>query len=101
MVIDVGASSWRFDAWEKHAVRLVLLAVAFAAWPGSVYAQDFPTRPITLIMPWGAGTDLTIRALAAPQKGILGSPSSSRTGRAPGERLRRSKWPQRQSRTVT
>jgi tripartite-type tricarboxylate transporter receptor subunit TctC len=46
----------------------------FAATAAS--AQDFPTRPVTFIVPWAAGgaTDITIRALADAASKHLGQP---------------------------
>jgi tripartite-type tricarboxylate transporter receptor subunit TctC len=39
-------------------------------------AQDYPTKPITLIVPWPAGgsTDLTMRAMAESASKVLGQP---------------------------
>ena len=54
--------------------RLILLAVAFMALAGSAQAQQFPTRPVTLIVPWpaGGGTDIGMRALALATEKHLG-----------------------------
>lgn len=43
---------------------------------GTAVAQDYPTRPVTLIVPWAAGgaTDITIRALAEATAKHLGQP---------------------------
>src|SRR5262245_55756697 len=60
-----------------------LLAAARAAAPvtfailgvcSAVHAQGFPTRPVTLIVPWPAGgaTDIGVRALAAASEKHLG-----------------------------
>jgi tripartite-type tricarboxylate transporter receptor subunit TctC len=40
------------------------------------HAQDFPNRPVTLIVPWPAGgpTDLAMRALATATEKVLGQP---------------------------
>ena len=50
-----------------HRVMLALLSVSFVH-AGLAAAQDYPNRPIRLIIPWptGGGTDLTFR-LWAPQ----------------------------------
>ena len=49
------------------------LAIAFAA---TASAQQFPTKPVTLIVPWAAGgtTDITMRALAEATAKHLGQP---------------------------
>ncbi len=51
----------------------LLLAVTAA---GTALAQNFPTRPVTLIVPWPAGgtTDVGLRALAAATEKHLGQP---------------------------
>jgi tripartite-type tricarboxylate transporter receptor subunit TctC len=57
------------------AATAVALALAFAASTGSARAQDFPTRPVTLIMPWGAGGgDVVFRTLADAAGRYLGQP---------------------------
>jgi len=55
--------------------RNVLAAVlALAAGIGSAQAQNFPSRPVTLIVPWPAGgsTDVGMRALASATEKHLG-----------------------------
>lgn len=59
--------------------RAVLAAwILGAACPGAtaVAAQDYPTKPITLIVPWTAGgsTDITMRAMAEVAAKHLGQP---------------------------
>jgi tripartite-type tricarboxylate transporter receptor subunit TctC len=56
--------------------RVVLLAAAIAAFATGVSAQQFPTRPVTLIVPWPAGgsTDIGMRALASATEKHLGQP---------------------------
>jgi tripartite-type tricarboxylate transporter receptor subunit TctC len=46
------------------------------AFAGSAQAQQFPTRPVTLIVPWPAGgsTDIGMRALANATEKHLGQP---------------------------
>jgi tripartite-type tricarboxylate transporter receptor subunit TctC len=61
---------------------LVALAIAFAATAAS--AQNYPTRPITFVVPWGAGggTDQTARYFATMLEKELGQPVNvvNRTG---------------------
>jgi tripartite-type tricarboxylate transporter receptor subunit TctC len=49
--------------------HLLALVVALSALTGALpsYAQDYPTKPVTLIVPWPAGgtTDVVMRALAS------------------------------------
>ena len=48
----------------KRSLHGAILALALAA--GAALAQQFPTKPITLICPWPAGgsSDLVMRAFA-------------------------------------
>jgi len=62
-----------------------LAAFAFAALAcGTVLAQAYPSRPITFVVPWGAGggTDTTARYFAAMLEKELGQPVNvvNRTG---------------------
>ena len=52
------------------SVALTLLAA------GPIAAQSFPTRPITMIVPWsaGGGTDIAMRSLGQATAKILGQP---------------------------
>jgi tripartite-type tricarboxylate transporter receptor subunit TctC len=57
--------------------RRVLIALSLAAAaPGSAVAQAFPTRPITIILPFAVGgpSDVLARALQAPLQKALGQP---------------------------
>jgi tripartite-type tricarboxylate transporter receptor subunit TctC len=49
---------------------------ALTAWVPLAPAQNFPTRPVTLIVPWPAGgsTDVGLRALASATEKHLGQP---------------------------
>ena len=53
---------------RRHLLALAALAVTAP----SVLAQAFPTRPVTLIVPWPAGgsTDRHLRALAEDRKSV-------------------------------
>ena len=60
---------------NRNAIATTLAAVlALAAWSGAVHAQNFPARPVTLIVPWPAGgsTDIGMRALATATEKHLG-----------------------------
>ena len=64
-----------------HSGRLlvagqVLLSVAAALWHPLTAAQDYPTRPITLVVPFSAGgpTDSVARTLGAAMTRTLGKP---------------------------
>ncbi len=56
--------------------RLILLAAAIVGLAASAQAQQFPNRPVTLIVPWpaGGGTDIGMRALALATEKHLGQP---------------------------
>ncbi len=63
----------------KTAASMAVLAVAIATAAFStaeVRAQEFPTKPVTLIVPWPAGgsTDITLRAIAEVAGKHLGQP---------------------------
>ena len=53
---------------------LVAAVAALLALPGMVRAQDYPTRPITMVIPFAAGgpTDVLGRVVAARMSEILG-----------------------------
>jgi tripartite-type tricarboxylate transporter receptor subunit TctC len=55
-------------------LRLLVAGLALAAQIGGAQAQDFPARPVTLIVPWPAGgtTDVGMRALASATEKHLG-----------------------------
>jgi tripartite-type tricarboxylate transporter receptor subunit TctC len=64
--------------------RQVLVAAALAATAIGAQAQSYPDRPITLVVPWGAGggTDAVARMLASLMEKDLGQPVNvvNRTG---------------------
>src|SRR5580704_2666216 len=58
-------------------LQMLAIAVLFGlAWTGIAAAQDYPTRAITMIVPFPAGgaTDTLARFLAEKMRGILGQP---------------------------
>jgi tripartite-type tricarboxylate transporter receptor subunit TctC len=61
--------------WRKHMRRIVLAALlATLAFAGVAAAQNFPSRPITIIVPFSAGgpSDAMARILAERMKATLG-----------------------------
>jgi tripartite-type tricarboxylate transporter receptor subunit TctC len=61
----------------RHLRSMVLFAAfALAALCGAASAQDYPTKPVTLIVPWPAGgsTDISMRAIADAASKHLGQP---------------------------
>ncbi len=62
------------DLGRRHALQALALAAAMST--GSVWAQSWPSKPITLIVPFAAGgtTDVLARALADRLQQSLGQP---------------------------
>jgi tripartite-type tricarboxylate transporter receptor subunit TctC len=60
----------------KGALFLFALAAFFFGWSLAVHAQEFPTKPISLIIPFGPGgtSDLTARAFVGAAPEYLGQP---------------------------
>ena len=56
--------------------RLSLAVLATIALTGAAAAEGYPNRPITFIVPYGAGgpVDVLARALAEPMRQVLGQP---------------------------
>jgi len=54
----------------------LFIGLAFVSWEGPVMADEFPSKPITLICPWGAGgtTDVYLRVLGEAAGKVLGQP---------------------------
>ena len=70
-----------------HAMSLLrrgLLGLGLSLLAGAALAQNYPDRPITLVVPWGAGggTDAVARMLASLMEKDLGQPVNvvNRTG---------------------
>jgi tripartite-type tricarboxylate transporter receptor subunit TctC len=57
-------------------LKTIMTVAAVAASCSMAAAQDYPTKPITLIVPWPAGgsTDISMRAIADSASKILGQP---------------------------
>lgn len=68
----------------KKSIINLALGVCGALIASSLIAQDYPNRPITMIVPWGAGggTDATARIVAQLLEDELGEPINviNRTG---------------------
>src|SRR5947208_12092426 len=75
MSADDGEGTSMTPNARRNAIA-ALLAVGLAFAAGAAQAQSFPTRPITLIVPWPAGgtTDVGMRALASATEKHLGQP---------------------------
>ena len=58
----------------KRNFTTILAAAGLACLAGAAAAQEFPSKPITLIVPWPAGgpTDVTMRAMAEAASKHLG-----------------------------
>ena len=63
----------RLDA-RRVAILVAAVLIGLAATPAA--AQEFPTKPIELVLPFGAGGshDLTARAVASVAQPYLGQP---------------------------
>ena len=62
--------------WEKGGFFFLFLVAIFSAWSQAIYAQEFPTKPVTLMIPFGPGgaSDLTARAFVSAAPEFLGQP---------------------------
>src|ERR1700709_2039910 len=60
---------------QRNRFAVAVIAVA-ALWGGAAPAQESPTKPVTLIVPWPAGgsTDISMRAIADAASKHLGQP---------------------------
>jgi tripartite-type tricarboxylate transporter receptor subunit TctC len=68
----------------SNPVRRGLLGLMLTALAGTAFAQNYPDRPITMVVPWGAGggTDAVARMIANLMEKDLGQPVNvvNRTG---------------------
>ena len=84
----------------RHVLSAAVVAASFIAGLGNAFAQDFPNRPITVVVPFSAGgpTDALIRTLADRMRvslgqsilvenvtGAAGTIGVGRVARAPGD----------------
>ena len=60
----------------RRSLAATIVAVSALGWCGPAVAQDYPTRPITMIVPFPAGgaTDTVARFLSERMRAILGQP---------------------------
>jgi tripartite-type tricarboxylate transporter receptor subunit TctC len=88
------------EALMRHVLSAAVVAASFIAGLGNAFAQDFPNRPITVVVPFSAGgpTDALIRTLADRMRvslgqsilvenvtGAAGTIGVGRVARAPGD----------------
>src|SRR3981189_3390418 len=68
-----GVAADRENAMHRNIMARLSAAAVVVAASGAL-AQSFPSRPVTLIVPWPAGgtTDLVMRALATATEKHLG-----------------------------
>ena len=68
----------------SHITRRAVIGLSLAAAASGAFAQKWPDRPITLVVPWGAGggTDAVARMLGSLMEKDLGQPVNvvNRTG---------------------
>ena len=69
---------------RRNLIKSLACAAAALSLCGNALAQSYPSRPITMIVPWGAGggTDATARIVAALMEKEIGQPVNvvNRTG---------------------
>jgi tripartite-type tricarboxylate transporter receptor subunit TctC len=61
---------------KKVLAVLTVLFMTTGFWVSLVMGMDYPTKPITIIVPWGAGgmSNVSTRMLGEKMKAILGQP---------------------------
>ena len=72
-VSSVTKSSEDWISW-KNGILLLIFTLSFLSWIQGGWAQEFPVKPITLLLgnPPGAGTDVSARMVAQGAKKFLG-----------------------------
>ena len=60
----------------RHSAVIRLLAFAILAWSTGALAQTYPSKPVTMVVPWPAGgsTDIVMRAISEAASKHLGQP---------------------------
>ena len=60
----------------RHNRLMIAIAAIATLMSAGAGAQEYPTKPITLIVPWPAGgsTDISMRAIAESASKALGQP---------------------------
>jgi tripartite-type tricarboxylate transporter receptor subunit TctC len=71
--IEGGVTAVMMSSWKQKLV-LALVAALVSGIAGHVFAQDYPSRPITMIVPFppGGGNDTMARIVAAKLSAALG-----------------------------
>jgi tripartite-type tricarboxylate transporter receptor subunit TctC len=83
---DARRAQWALNEGSQHMMqrRHILGAVGLLAAPAAVRAQSWPTRPVSLLVPWaaGGGADTVTRIFAQGLERELGQPVNvvNRTG---------------------
>ena len=69
------ARGWKHVGWKMLAIAAGLLVLT-ALVPGQAQAANYPTRPVTFVVPWAAGgdTDVLMRIFAEHMGKYLGQP---------------------------
>jgi tripartite-type tricarboxylate transporter receptor subunit TctC len=67
---------WRAQAWEQGMRRWLVAAVAVAALAGPAGGETYPSRPVTIVVPFppGGPVDTLARILSEPLRVSLGQP---------------------------
>lgn len=64
------------SAWHRAAQRFLVATTAFGLGGGAIAQTAYPSKPVTMVVPYGAGggTDLAARVLATRMQKALGQP---------------------------